>query len=63
MTLTSVKDCTTSCYKLKARKLKGLIRKGGVSQLVQLSPISQSTPKHTIPDPIQQLIEEHVALF
>lgn len=63
ITLTGVKDCTASCYKLKTRKLGGLIRKGGVSKLVQLSPISHSTPEHTIPDLIQTLIEEHAALF
>ena len=34
ITLTGIKDCASKCTKLKLRKLKGLMRKGGVAQLV-----------------------------
>jgi hypothetical protein len=40
ITLVGVKDCTSKCLPLKLKKLKGLIRKGGVAQLVQLSAIA-----------------------
>jgi hypothetical protein len=32
--LTGVKDCTTTCLKLQPKKLKGLLRKDGIAQIV-----------------------------
>jgi hypothetical protein len=64
ITLTGVKDCVSSCPKIKTRKLRGLLRKGGVAQLVQLSPISQtSTPSHQVHDSIKAILQEHADLF
>ncbi|CAN6284989.1 unnamed protein product [Urochloa humidicola] len=38
ITIRGVKDCTTHCKKLTVKKLKGLLRKGAVSHVIQLSP-------------------------
>lgn len=34
ITLRGVNDCTSKCSKLTTRKLKGMLRKGGVAQVV-----------------------------
>jgi hypothetical protein len=47
ITLTGVKDCTSTCLPLQTKKLKGLIRKGGVAQLIQLCNLAEDTePQH-----------------
>jgi hypothetical protein len=63
ITLQGIKDCTTQCNKIKVLKLKGLIKKEGVAQLVQLSPISNHNNGIAIPEEIQQVVEQHDYLF
>src|SRR5438128_1278123 len=63
ITLRGVKDCTSQCRKLKIKKLKGLLRKGGVAQLVQLTTTSPSTTKGSIDPKIQELIAKNAELF
>jgi hypothetical protein len=63
ITLVGIKDCTMACPKLKSKQLKGLIRRGGVSHLVQLSLSTPDQSDDQIPDVIQQLVQQHSALF
>ncbi|RLN34410.1 uncharacterized protein C2845_PM03G18270 [Panicum miliaceum] len=66
ITLTGVKDCLSKCTKLEGKKLRGLLRKGRVAQLVQLSAMQPSPlqPQEAkLPDPIQHLLQEHDNLF
>lgn len=64
ITLRGVKDCTSKCVKLKVRKLKGLMRKGGVAQLVQLCAANPQQPAISeIPQAIQELVDQHQHLF
>ena len=64
ITLTGVKDCVSKCTKLKVSKLKGLLRKGGVAQLVQLSSHQSSQQStHTIPPQVEALLQTHSSLF
>lgn len=50
--LTGIKDCTTKCHKLLVRKLKGLIRKGGVAQLVHLKAAQPEYEESNIPEAV-----------
>jgi hypothetical protein len=61
--LHGVKDYTSQCLKLKTNKLKGLVRRGAIAQLVQLSPITKQSTQGTIPQEIQQVITSHEHLF
>jgi hypothetical protein len=63
ITLTGVKDCTTKCLPLKPNKLRGLMRKGGIAQMVQLVVLAEDTQEEAIPEPLQQLIADHEHLF
>ena len=45
ITLSGVKDNTTHCKKITVKKLKGLIRKRGVAQIVQLGPHDETQTK------------------
>lgn len=63
ITLTGVKDCTSSCFKLKTRKLKGLLRTGGIAQLVQLCSASADVQQQPVPDSIQEIIDANEELF
>ncbi|CAN6241659.1 unnamed protein product [Urochloa humidicola] len=63
ITLTGVKDCTDQCPQLKLRKLKGLIRNGGISHIIQLAQINQDTPSSGPPAVIQDLVQQHDNLF
>lgn len=58
-----VKDCTSECLKLNSRKLKGLLRKGGIAQMVQLNHKAPSVPPTPIPPEIQELLHTHELLF
>jgi hypothetical protein len=61
--LNGVKDCTDKCLKLKSKKLNGLLRKGRVAQMVQLSMITDIESETNIPDPMQKLVLENEDLF
>lgn len=63
VTLVGIKDCTDKCHKLKVGKLKGLLRKEGISQLVQLSPIKQTPLPAKDIESLQKLIKAHEDLF
>jgi len=59
-----MKDSLSSCPKLKIRKLKGLLRKGGVAHVVHLCPILQDdNPPSDPPPAVQQLIDSNIKLF
>lgn len=53
--LKGTKDSTSSCLKIKPKKLKGLVRKGGIAQVVHLCPISTESLSEEIPAEVQQL--------
>lgn len=63
--LKGIKDSLSSCPKLKVRKLKGLLRHGGIAQVVHLCLISTDTsrPEEVIPPAIQQIIDINDSLF
>ena len=62
--LKGMKDSLSSCPKLKIRKLKGLLRKGGVAHVVHLCPILQDdNPPSDPPPAVQQLIDSNIKLF
>jgi hypothetical protein len=65
ITLTRVKDNLAQCQKITVKKLKGLMRKRGVAQLVQLSPLvsTKDQPKPTIPAGVQALLQKYSELF
>ena len=60
ISLKGVKDQLSTCHKLKARKLRGLLRKGGVAQMIHLC---QTQPTQSIPPSIQNLVDSHAHLF
>ena len=53
----------SSCPKVKVRKLKGLIRKGGIAQMIHLCQVTPPLPPDTIPMPVQQLVDSQAHLF
>ena len=59
-----IKDSLSSRPKLKVRKMKGLLWRGGIAQVVQLCPITTdpSTPE-VIPTEVQQIIDSSDSLF
>jgi hypothetical protein len=63
ITLTGVKEHTDSCPPLKAKKLTGLLRKGGIVRMVQLSKMTEATTAPSIPPSVQQLVDHNKALF
>lgn len=63
ISLKGVKDALTSYPKVKARKLKGLIKKGGIAQMIHFYQAGSTTASETIPEPIQRLVDEHSHLF
>jgi hypothetical protein len=63
ISLKGIKDSLTSCPKVKARKLKGLLRKGGVAQMIHLCQTQQTVSPTAIPESVQQLITANDHLF
>jgi hypothetical protein len=65
ISLTGVKDYTTKCLPLRAKKLKGLMRKGQVAQLVQLNAIqpSDAEEQQGTPVEIEALVQQFDTLF
>jgi hypothetical protein len=63
--LTGVKDCTSKCLSLKVSKLKGMLRKRVVAQLVELTHISLQDKQqdYSLPPAIQQLVQHYDGLF
>lgn len=65
ITVTGIRDCTSTCLKVKGRKLNGMIRHGNIAQLVQLSHYQPQDRGQAIGVPlsIQQLVDQHAKLF
>lgn len=63
ITLKGIKDCISNCSKVKVRKLRGLIRKGGVAQLVHLCPIMPESPPTVLSPAVQQILDTNEHLF
>jgi hypothetical protein len=61
--LHGVKDCTSSCPPLNARKLKGMLKKGSVQHLVQLSPVSAMDAQPDLPAAVRILVQANADLF
>ena len=53
ISLKGIKDTLSSCPKIKVRKLQGLIKKGGIAQLIHLCQATPPLPPDTIPVPVQ----------
>lgn len=63
ISLKGIKDSTSSCIKIKTKKLKGLVKKWGVAQVVHLCLVSTTCSAVNIPPEIQQLVEQNSELF
>jgi hypothetical protein len=63
ITLTGVKVHTDCCPPLKAKKLKGLLKKGGIVHMVQLSKIVEAKAAPNTPPSVQQLVDHNKTLF
>ena len=61
--LKGMKDFPTSCHKIKVRKLNGLIRKGGLAQVVHLCPILTEPTPTDVPAEVQHFIDSQSAIF
>jgi hypothetical protein len=62
ITLRGMADCTSTCLKLKSNKLKGLLKHGGVTHMVQLNQVS-TKPVTPIPTEVQQPVSQYESLF
>jgi hypothetical protein len=58
-----VKDCTSQCLQIKTNKLKGLLKKNSITQLVHLTPLQTDIIEAPVPEPVQQLIQDNDTLF
>lgn len=56
-------DCTDQCSKLPLTKLRGLLKKGGISHLVHLSPVQSTVCSTALSDSVQQIIQNNNNLF
>lgn len=63
ITLKGLKDALSACPKLEVRKLRGLIRKGGIAQVIQLCPLLENSQSSNVPDEVQQLVDSKASLF
>lgn len=63
ITIRGVKGVTKYCTKISAKNLQGLIKNGGLAQLVQLCPMNDDTSSDPVPSPIQELIQQNENLF
>jgi hypothetical protein len=61
--LYGAKPKVQSHLKISGKKLKGLLRKGGVAQVLQLSPVLTTEPQDTIPTNIHTLLNQYDTLF
>jgi hypothetical protein len=58
-----LKPKTQSCIKISSKKLVGLMRKGGIAQLLQLSPVLKHKKEEVVLDTIQQLVHQFANIF
>jgi len=64
ITMKGIKDSLSSCPKLKVRKMKGLLQRRGIAQVVQLCPITTDpSTLEVIPTEVQQIIDSSDSLF
>ncbi|CAN6292538.1 unnamed protein product [Urochloa humidicola] len=63
ITLRGVKENTKACGAISSKKLKGLLHKKGVAQLIQLCPLVDSASSPAIPVELQKLVDQHKDLF
>jgi hypothetical protein len=63
ITLRGIRDNTTSCPKLTSKQLKGLVKTGGVAQLIQLTVSELKQPKEYVPPVIETLVQANDAAF
>lgn len=63
ISLKGIKYSLSSWPKVKTRKLKGLLRHGGVAQLVYLCETPPADDAISVPAPIQQLVDSNSHLF
>lgn len=63
--LNGIKDCTSTCLPLKLSKFKGMMRKGSIAQIVQLSQYQQKEDlqEQQLPQSVLKLITQHAHLF
>jgi hypothetical protein len=63
ITLRGITDCTVKCTKIRVRKLNGLLKKGGVAQIVQLCAAITQQQQTDTPDSIEDIVRNHNNLF
>jgi hypothetical protein len=63
ITLRGISDCTVKCTKIRVRKLKGPLKKGGVAQIVQLCAATAQHIQTDTPDSIEEIVSKHNNLF
>lgn len=63
ISLKGIKDVLSSCPKIKARKLKVLIHKGGIAQVLYLCEASSDQPMDSVLQLVRQLVDSHNHLF
>lgn len=63
ISLKGVKDQLSTCPKVKARKIKGLLRKGGIAQMIHLCQADNVETQQDIPPSVQEVVEQHAHLF
>lgn len=63
ITLHGVKDITNICHKISTKRLQGLVRQGGLAQLVQLASIENGSRPEVVPPAVQTLLQDHASLF
>jgi hypothetical protein len=63
ISLFGVKPKTKSCLQLSGKQLQGLLQKGNIAQLLQLSPVQEQIMEAPIPEQIQTLIQVYDPIF
>jgi hypothetical protein len=61
--LHGIKPKTSSCFQISVKKLKGLMRKGGIAQLMHLSPVLDTKEDEVVPTSIQQVVNNFADMF
>jgi hypothetical protein len=63
ISLYGVRPNMKSRYKISAKKLKGLLRKGGVAQLMHLSLVPQKKSESEPPPQVQEMVDQFSDMF